>query len=121
MDYGRWFLESSMKTLIPHKVYIRVMEKYEGRCQHPRCGKMAIREFNETKETFNGVELSHILSRAKWPEYADKEWNLIPLCGIHHREGKESVHQSAEWEKYYYKFLPDEIICLLKLRKNGNG
>ena len=66
--------------------------------------------FDGVRESYPAVELSHILSRAKYPEYKDKEFNMLPLCPKHHRTGKEAVHTSREWELYYYRFLPDEII-----------
>ena len=62
--------------------------------------------FDGRRESYPQVEYSHILSRGKWPEYAQEDWNAVPLCAEHHRTGKEAVHTSYEWEQYYYRFLP---------------
>jgi len=99
-----------MKPTVKYETYKAVMEKYEGRCQHPRCGVMGVPTFNGVKTYWEGVEYSHILSRGKFPEYRDEVWNGIPLCPKHHRTGVESVHQSKDWEQYYFRFLPDWVI-----------
>lgn len=65
--------------------------------------------FDGVREGYPLVEYSHILSRAKYPEYRNEAWNGIPLCPTHHRDGTEAVHRSAVWERYFYRFLPKEI------------
>lgn len=94
---------------VPHATYLAVMGKYEGRCQHPRCGVMSRIVFDGVRESYPDVEYSHILSRGKYPEYATEAWNGVSLCPFHHRLGPEAVHVSHGWERYYYRLLPENI------------
>lgn len=38
----------------------------------------------ESREDY--VCYHHIITQKKWPELANKKWNMIPVCQIHHNE-----------------------------------
>lgn len=97
------------KQRVTSKTYWAVMDKYGRRCQHPQCFRVGYVSFNGTREVLEGLEYSHILFRSKYPELTDDPGNGVPLCPEHHRTGKESVHNSMKWRRFYHRFLSDEI------------
>lgn len=51
-----------------------IMKNYKSNKPCVACG--------ESRDGY--VTLHHIYTRKAWPEYSEKDWNLIPVCQHHH-------------------------------------
>ena len=85
-----------MSEKVSKKTYREVIERYESKCQHPGCFR-------------RNVEMSHIIFRSQDSSLIDNPDNIVALCPEHHRTGKDAVHRSKWWRKYFLRLLPDKL------------